>query len=77
MSTPSCAVRESFRVLAPLMSWIRVCEDVGVGRGVPEGVRLGPGNLFSWGLSAVAAMGGKEGEKTEGGRLSAEGGARW
>lgn len=76
MSTPSCAVWESLRVL-PLTSWIRVCEELGVGRGDPEGVRLGPGSLFSSGLSAVAAIGGKDGENTDGGRFSSEAGPRW
>jgi hypothetical protein len=44
----------------PEGSGIRVWEELGVGRGVPEGVRLG---LVIGGGSAD--MGGKEGENTE------------
>lgn len=50
----------------PERSGIRVSEELGVGRGVPEGVRLG---------AAVAAgsvdIGGNEGENTEAGLFGA------
>jgi hypothetical protein len=51
---------------------MRVWDEFGVGRGDPEGVRLGPGAQFEscdcvW---KEAAIGGKEGENKEGGRGS-------
>ena len=46
---------------------MRVCEELGVGSGVPEGVRLGlVGEVGS------ADMGGKEGENTAAGLLGGE-----
>ena len=45
----------------PERSGIRVSEELGVGRGVPEGVRLG-----AVGAGSVD-IGGKEGENTEAG----------
>jgi hypothetical protein len=55
------ATLDIFRVRPlPVGSGIRVSEELGVGRGVPEGVRLGlgvePGSVD---------IGGKEGEYTE------------
>jgi hypothetical protein len=41
----------------PVGSGIRVSEELGVGRGVPEGVRLG--------LGVSVDIAGKEGENTE------------
>lgn len=71
---------EVFRLRGlPPMSGMRTWDELGVGRGVPEGLRLGPGRRDesserSW---AEAAIGGKEGEKNEGGGLREEGGMRW
>ena len=60
---------------------MRVWDESGVGRGDPEGVRLGPGAQLEscdrvW---REAAMGGNEGENRDGGRLSflACGGRMW
>ena len=49
---------------------MRVWDELGVGRGDPEGVRLGPGAQVEscdcvW---REAAIGGKEGENRDGGR---------
>lgn len=51
---------------------MRVWDELGVGRGDPEGVRLGPGAQVEscdcvW---KEAAIGGNEGENMDGGRLS-------
>ena len=57
------ATLDIFRVRPlPVGSGIRVSEELGVGRGVPEGVRLGLGV----GPGSVD-IGGKEGENTEAG----------
>lgn len=61
---------------------MRTWDELGVGKGVLEGVRLGPGSRVesserSCILCTDAAMGGKEGEKSEGGRLREVGGSKW
>jgi len=51
----------------------RVCEELGVGKGEFEGVLLGPGMRVASSersCNAELAIGGKEGEKTEGGRVA-------
>jgi len=60
---------------------MRVWDELGVGRGDPEGVRLGPGAQVEscdcvW---KEGAIGGKEGENTDEGRCSplAWGGRIW
>jgi hypothetical protein len=59
----SGAAFDNFRVRTfPEGSGIRVCEELGVGSGVPEGVRLGVA-----GEVGSADMGGNEGENTEAG----------
>ena len=61
----SGAALDIFRVRnLPEGSGIRVWEELGVGSGEPEGVRLG---LVV--KAGSADMGGKEGEKTEAGRV--------
>lgn len=57
-------------------------DELGVGNGVPVGERLEPGSRVESSerfciLCTEAAMGGKEGEKREGGRLTDEGGSKW
>ena len=74
----SWGVLESFRVLTlPAPSGMRTSEELGVGRGEPEGVLLGLGTQADsrrW----SAVMGGKEGEKTEDGRFASPlAGERW
>lgn len=71
-STSSCAVWEVFRVLTLVCrSLMRVWDELGVGRGDPEGVRLGPGDqVESCDCVWEAAIGGKEGENMDGGRWS-------
>jgi len=72
-STSSCAVCEVFRDLTLTCgSLIRVWDELGVGRGDPEGVRLGPGAQVEscdcvW---REATIGGKEEENMDGGRWS-------
>lgn len=57
---------------------MRICDEVGVGRGDPEGVLLGPAiRAGSWPRSGADAMGGKDGEKTDGGLPSLVGASRW
>lgn len=61
---------------------MRTWDELGVGKGVPEGVLLGSGSRVesserSGMLCEDAAMGGKEVEKTEGGRLREVGGSKW
>ena len=56
---------------------MRICDDEGVGKGEPDGVLLGPAiRDGSCARSGADAIGGKEGEKTEGGRPSFVGGRR-
>lgn len=58
----------------------RIWEEEGVGRVEWDGVRLGPGSPWSWLDWGCVLIGGKEGEKTEGGRAPGriwEGGMRW
>jgi len=50
---------------------MRVWEELGVGRGEPEGERLGTATGTGTGSEDI---GGKDGEKTEEGRV---GGSRW
>ena len=52
----------------PVGSGIRVSEELGVGRGVPEGVRLGLGVVIG-----SVDIGGKEGENTEAGLFDGTG----
>lgn len=61
---------------------MRTWDELGVGKGVPEGERLGPGGRVgssdrSCALCTEAEMGGKKGEKSEGGRLREVGGSKW
>ena len=56
---------------------MRICDDEGVGKGEPDGVLLGPAiRDGSCARSGADAIGGKEGEKTEGGRPAFVGGRR-
>ncbi len=55
----------------PEGSMMRVWEELGVGRGEPEGERLGTATGTGTGSEDI---GGKDGEKTEEGRV---GGSRW
>lgn len=71
-STPSCAVSDVLRTLGfPVGSSTRVCDEVGVGSGELDGVLLRAGlwndSSERSGMEDVVAMGGKEGENTEGG----------
>ena len=71
MSTLSCAVLESLRVLLGFPgSWMRTWDEFGVESGEREGVRLRGRTGSESGRSG--GIGGKEGEKTDDGR--AEGG---
>ena len=55
----------------PFRSCSRIWEELGVGSGDPDGVLLGPDvRLLVCVRSEVAAMGGKAGENTDGGRRS-------
>ena len=56
---------------------MRICEEEGVGNGDPDGVLLGPAiRDGSCPRSGADAMGGNDGENTEGGRPSFLGGSR-
>ena len=73
-STPSGVVKDGFRDLGFwAASATRVCDELGVGSGEPDGVRLGPAMRESRECSGidVVPIGGKEGEKIEGGRAPA------
>lgn len=72
-SMPSGVVKEGFRDRGFwAASPTRVCDELGVGSGEPDGVRLGPAMRESRERSGidVVPIGGKEGEKTDGGRAA-------
>lgn len=80
-SIPSGVVKEGFRDLGLFVaSATRVCDELGVGSGEPDGVRLGPGKREESKERSgreVVPIGGKDDEKMDGGRArSCEGGIR-
>ena len=78
ISTMSCVFVEIFLVRGFSGSWMRIWDEEGVGKGEPEGVLLGPAiRDGSWPRSGADDIGGKDGEKTDGGLPSLEGGRRW